>query len=217
MFETLSSILPLDIASTLSPLIFAITIVLLSDESHRKAKLTAFFIGSLIVGIIITSIGFNLGQKTLAGGKQSNISSIADLIIGVFFIFFAIKSLLSKERKVHIQDYQQGRKILKWFGIGIIVNATNFDALFLNLTAAKEVGIAGLSLTVKTFFLCLNLLFFTLPISFPIVLYIIFPVVATRILARINRFLFKYCKYIIAVMFILLAIIFLERGLVFFL
>lgn len=217
MLEILTSIIPLDLASTLSPVIFAIAVVLLANKSHSKARLIAFFSGSLIVGILVTLLGFNVGQTISMGDKGSSNSALANLIIGIVFIFFAIKSLISKERKVKIEENQQSRKIFKWFSIGLLVNATNFDALFLNFTAAKEVGGAGqLSLMAEILLLCLNLFFFTLPISLPIFLYLLFPIVANKILTKMNYYLLKYCKYIIAVMFFILGLVFLGRGFVFF-
>ncbi|MCL5432901.1 MAG: GAP family protein [Patescibacteria group bacterium] len=217
MLGILALILPLDLASTLSPIILAITVVLLSAKSHSKEKIIAFFIGSLIIGIFVTILGYNLGQKALMGDKHSEPSYMVDLLIGAFFILFAIKSFFSKERKTHPREDESGKKILKWFLFGIIVSITNFDALFLNLTAAKEVAIAeGITQIVKFFLLCMNLFFFTLPITFPILMYLLFPVVANRVLAKVNNFLLKYGKYIIAVLFFIFGLIFLYRGLAIF-
>lgn len=82
MLDVLISILPLDIAATLSPLIYALTIFLLSNKIHQKARLTSFFLGSLAVGVFVCLIGFNLGQKVVTGGQNSQSSAIVDLIIG---------------------------------------------------------------------------------------------------------------------------------------
>ena len=138
-------------------------------------------------------------------------------VIGLVFIFFAGKSLLEKERKVKIDQKSDRKKIFKWFTIGVIVNATNFDAVFLNLTASKEVGIAqNLSIFSKYFLLLVNLFFFTFPVIFPVSLKLLFPSASEKILDKIYVYLKKYCRYIVAILFSILGIVFLRKGILFF-
>ena len=217
MLNTLTTILPLDFASTLSPVIFALAIILLSTHPPQKVNLTAFFIGTLSVGIIATYFGFHIGQEINPDKGKGDLSAIIDIILGVVFLFFAFKSLVTKDKPFKQKKSAQSSKFLKWLSIGFIINATNFDALFLNLTAARIVGRAHtIPLALKYVLLCLNLIFLTLPITLPVVLYLLFPVTASKVLSKINEFLLKYSRYIIAVLFFILGFFFLKNGLVYF-
>jgi len=216
MLNTFLSIIPLDIASTISPIILALTIFLLSNKHHQRSRLLAFLTGSILVGIVITTIGFNLGQHILTNKKDPEVSAIVDLFLGSLFLFFSIKSFITKERKIKVDSNPENKKILKWFIIGLLVNATNFDALFLNLTASKEVGNADISMFAKIVLLFVNLLFFTLPVTFPIFLYSLFPLSANKVLDKVNFYLVRYGRYIVGILFLIFALIFLIRGATFF-
>ncbi len=216
MLEILSSIIPLDIASIISPGIFALAIFLLSNKVHPREKLISFFSGSLLAGIIVTLIGFSLGQNILMDKRKAGTSAITDLIIGAICIFFTLKSLKARDKKIKLHNNPQGKKLLRWFIIGFLASITNLDAVFLNMTAAKEVGVAEqISLMLKSFLLCFNLFFFTLPITLPVILYLLFPTAAKKSLSKINFYLIKYGRYIVAIIFFIMGIVFLRRGIIF--
>ena len=63
-------------------------------------RVLALFVGLAIIGIITVLVGFYFGQ-TLPDEEQANLtSSIIDLVLGIIFIAFGIKILLSKERQI---------------------------------------------------------------------------------------------------------------------
>jgi len=215
MFEILSKIIPLDLASTLSPGIFALTIILLGNKSYSMLRTLSMFFGTLLVGVGIALLGYFLGQAAPTGIKQNITSSVVDIILGSFFIIFGIKTLFLKERKIKFKE-GQNPQIIKWFIVGLIISATNFDALFLSLTAAKEVGGTEINILEQIILLVVNVLFFTLPTTLPLLLTIFLPRFAHSILTSINVFVLKYSKYIVCLLFIIFGIIFIYRGIKFF-
>jgi len=213
MFELLVKIIPLDCASTLSPGIFALTVLILSSKQNLKVKLTSFFIGTLAIGVLMTLLGFSLGQAVPSEVQHKTFSNTVDLLLALVFFIFAFKILFTKDKSIQASKKIHGHLAIRWFLIGLIISATNFDAVFLNFAAAKEVGAAQIDIIVKIVLLVCNLLFFTLPITLPIVISYIFPQYAARVLETINRFVIKYSRYIIFVLFIVFAIVFLLQGL----
>ncbi len=217
MFEVLIKIIPLDLASTLSPGIFALVIVLLGSKFHPKFRAFYLLLGSLIVGIGIAWLGLSLGKLSSIDIKPSLTSAIVDLFFGFLFIILGIKILVKKERKIKLQQEGQKYGILKLLLAGAVVSATNFDAVILSFTAAKEIGLSSeIGDLAKLIFLIVNILFFILPISLPLFLSLILPEFAGRILTKINRFVLKYSKYIIFILFLIFGLIFAFRGIEFF-
>jgi len=218
MTDILIKIIPLDLAATLSPGILALTLVVLASKNHPKAHILSMLAGALMTGVGITIIGFVLGNTLNTGLKQTATESIVDIILGLLFIIYGLKLFLQKERKINLDAQEEELKIFKWFGLGLVITITNFDALFLTFTAAKEVGSADNILTIdRWILLIINILFFILPITLPLLLKLIFPKTSAPILAKINGFVTKYSRYIILAMFFIFGIFLLYKGIIFFL
>lgn len=215
MFEVLIKIIPLDLAATLSPGILALALVLLGSHFHPRLRTFSLFLGTLVVGVALALIGFSLGQVAPSEVKQTLFSAIIDLLLGGIFIFLGIRAVTAKERMIASQEAQRPQ-IIKWILIGLIIAATNFDAVFLSLAAAKEVGGSGIDELNKIILLVVNILFFTLPITLPLIFYLILPEFAGRVLGRANQAVLRYSKYIIFVLFVIFGLYFIYRGLKFF-
>jgi threonine/homoserine/homoserine lactone efflux protein len=217
MTDLLVKIIPLDLASTLSPGILALAVYLLSNKDYRIARTVSFWAGSLLVAIILAVIGLKLGSTIQDPNNKRIIDNIVDLILSAIFFYFGIKSLLVKDknRKENNVDKHHSRDLWKWFLIGLVISITNFDAVIFNLTAAKEIGQSVVGDTSKFLLLIMGMVFFTLPIILPLVLYLIMPKLAQKVLDPLNTFLTKYGQYIVAIIFIAFAVYLLIKGLQF--
>jgi len=215
MFPLLLKIIPLDLAATLSPGILALALVLLGSQFRPRLRTFALFLGTLLTAIILALLGLSLGQAAPSEIHPTLVSAIIDLLLGAFFVFFGIRTLLSKERQTQSGENQKPQ-LIKWFIIGLIISITNFDAVFLLFTASKEVGGSGVSQIDKFILLLVNILFFTLPSLLPLVFYLITPSFAAKILTKVNQFVLKYSKYLIFIVFVIFGIYFLYRGLNYF-
>lgn len=214
MFQLLVKIIPLDLAATLSPGILALALVLLGSQFHPKLRTFSLFLGTLIVAVGLASAGLFLGKVAPSEVKPTIISALVDLILGIIFIYLGIRAVTTKERRIASQEAQKPQ-VLKWLLIGLIIALTNFDAVFLTLAAAKEVGGAGIDELNKIILLIVNIFFFTLPISLPLIFYLVFPNYAGKLLGRINQVVLKYSKYIIFALFVIFGLYFIYRGLKF--
>jgi len=215
MFSLLAKVIPLDIASALSPVIFALALLLLGSKKSPKLRAFSLFLGIVVVGIIIAIVGYFLGQNVPDGSKQTLVSAVVDLAFGAILIFFGIKQIVTHERKLKKTE-NESSQLTKWFFVGLLGSATNFDAVFLILTAAKETGSAGVGEMLKIVLLLISVLFFAAPAGLPLLFYIIMPEVAVKFLTLANAFVFKYSKYFLFAMFMVFGLILLYRGLRFF-
>ena len=201
----------------MSPGIFAVALLLLGSKENKLSRVLAFLFGTLVIGIGIALLGYNLGDSFQHNGQQNLASSIIDLALGVLFLLYGIKIFFSKERKIKLFGGEEKHQILKWIIIGLAVSATNFDALFLSFTAAKEVGAAKISDFQDLILIIVNILFFILPITLPLIVYFLFPHFAGNFLEKVNQFVFKYSRYIIFALFIIFGIYLFYHGLEYFL
>lgn len=215
MFQLLAKIIPLGFASALSPGILAL-VVYMMGKKHARQRIFALFCASIVVVAVVIILGFLTGSNTAKLGVPTTASSIVDIIFGALFLYFALKELLHKERKLKESQEDLGPQFMKWFLIGCLINATNFDAVFLAFTSAKEIGSATINDINKIIAVIINILFFSLPVTLPVAIYLIIPKTAQVILDKLNKFLMRYSKYIIFAMFAIFGVIFLYRGIKFF-
>lgn len=217
MFEVLIKVIPLNLASTLSPGLFAMSLVLLGSKKYSKSRTLALFIGGALVAVVTIFLGYTLAQATTEITDTSKLlKATVDLILGGVFLIFGIKTLVSKERITKPKAALEP-KLLQWFLIGIFFCATNLDAVIFSFTAAHEVsGATEINDIFKLILLLVNLLFITLPIYLPLLFGIFAPGPASRILPKINQVVLTYSKYIIFAIFVIFGIILLWRGINFF-
>jgi len=213
MTELLVKITPLDIAVVLSsPMILALSIFVLGSKKNPKAHLLAFLFGSLLIGIGVAILGFVLGSSTSTGARQHSAGPFVDIILGALFIVYGLKIIFSKEKKISAKNEEQSPQLFKWFGFGLLISATNLDTVFLSFTASKEVANSAINDLSKWILLAVNIFFFTLPITLPLLLTILFPKISKPILSKMDVFLVKYSRYIVFIIFLLFGIYLLYGG-----
>jgi threonine/homoserine/homoserine lactone efflux protein len=215
MIALLAKVIPLGFASALSPGILALVVYFLSNK-NAKSKILAMFFSALLVIAIVITLGLLAGSSTPWADGQSLLEAIIDLLFGVLFIYFALKNLLRKERTIKESQEKEGSQFMKWFLIGCLINATNFDAVFLAFTSAKEIGSSAVNIFDKIIAVIINVLFFTSPVTLPVAIYLLMPKTAEVILSKINKILMRYSKYIVFAMFAIFGVIFLYRGIKYF-
>jgi len=211
MVEILIKVIPLDLAATISPVLFSLVVYSLSSREKPKTKALSILLGALLVGIAITVGGFFTGGATSGKHAQSTTTGIIDLVLGALFIVYGFKQLFSSQRKAK-RDQKRGAATWKWFLAGILISIFN-DSFFLIFASAKEVGAGDLGSWSKLAFLIINVFFFTLPITLPLSIDYIFPKTAGNILGKISRFLSNYGGLIIMILFLIFGIYFAIKGL----
>lgn len=217
MLELFAKIIPLDIALLFaSPMFLALAILYLSSQVRPKARTVAFLIGMLILGVPAAIAGFFVGQASVPDSGPTVVAAIIDLALGGLFAFFAIKTLRSNRTGAPRDQSKTYHVVWRSLLLGLALNIFNIDALFLIFAGAKEVSAANLTPWGNLGCLALSLVCFTLPVTLPLLLTLVFPRTATLVLGKVNRFMVKYSKYIVFVIFIAFAVLLIYRGVKFF-
>lgn len=209
MNHEIIKILTLQIASIISPIILSVTLLILSNKKNAILNTLTFFLGSILVAIIITLLGFVAGRYIAAPNIHTSFGKFIDLILSLIFLFFAIKLLFSKN-----QNNDNTKKAIgstNFLKIGFMLNIVNISSIATLFAASKEIPLANLDLLTIVFLIILGLICFTAPIIVPLVIYLIFPKTAQNILAPINKFFNQYSKYIISILFFVFAIYFISE------
>jgi len=212
MPEALLQILPLAAASAMSPVIFGISLSLLAR--NRVKTLIAMLAGSILVAILFNSIGAGL-----ASGASSLVAALAqppasvDIAFGILLAAFGIKTLLERGRAGMKARPSSGHSLAKWFAAGIVINATNVDGAFLNVTASKLVFDASPALAGALPGLLLADAFLLLPILLPLAIYLAVPKTSQRILAPMREWIEKYGKYVVGIIFLAFGVYLMAKGL----
>ncbi|MBU0671079.1 GAP family protein [Patescibacteria group bacterium] len=218
MLKELLQIIPLNLAATLSPGILAVAVILLGSKVKPVSKTIALLIGCSLTSIGLIVFGSFLGQITQPDhAGAAKVAAIVNLLLGGFLIFYGIKLVATKEKNANLKNASSA-KYWKLIMAGILLTVFNFDAVILSFTAAKEVSESMiLDLPVKIICTIFNFLCFTIPVTLPLLLFLVVPKVAQKVLAKINNILTKYGKYIIFVIFMLMGSGLVYQGLKYFL
>ncbi len=217
MLDLLFKVILLGIASTVSPVIFGVILSLLAAKHYPKQRALACFAGGVLTVLIISSAGWAIGSDALSFGDGfSHYLGYVDILLGVLFIIFAVSSLIAKKEKkpkgLKTDEKTALPHLKKWFAIGFLLNITNFDAVLLFFTEAREIFQASILFLDKLLLLILGSLFFLLPALLPILVYITMPKKSEQILKPIGKIMEKYGKYLVAVIFLAFGVYLLYRG-----
>lgn len=214
MLELLVKIMPLFLASTVSPGIFAIVIFLLSQKKSGFVKTSVLLLGSIVASILIVMAGYYLGHITIDPDNTHIVDNVLNIVLGIILLCLGIREMLVKDN--HGQSHKvvndASINIFKWFAVGFLISITNFDSVVFIFTATKEIAQSQIDKISRTVLVMIGLFFFNLPIILPIFLYAMSPNTAKKILQPINAFLVKYGRYIVAVIFVVFALYLLFKG-----
>ena len=202
MAELFLKILPLALVSINSPLMFAVAVFLLTQKDQPFRKILAFLLGIFVVLIAATFIGYYLGIGF--SFHQFKITKWEDLAIGIILILLAVRALFSKNEKdsnARQLGKNSHRSLAGWFVIGIVLNILNFDGVLAYIVEVKEIIQTDINLFEKILIDLFCLVAFTLPLSFPVVVDLIAPKAAGKMLNSMAGWFKKYSKYIIAFLF----------------
>lgn len=202
MLELIAKVIPLDVAMMFSsPMYFALALIFLGSPVHPKLRTMCFAIGSLLVGAGIMIAGFVVGGAATPGDGPSVVSASIDLALGVFFIVIGIRTIAAKDRQRKFDPSKMRHILLGSLVLGALASIIDFDTLPIVFAAGKEVGTSSVEAIWKVIVLVFNLFCFSLPVTFPLFLTLIFPKTTAGLLGKLNRWIMKYSKYILLIIF----------------
>jgi threonine/homoserine/homoserine lactone efflux protein len=211
MLEILVQIIPLSIASTLSPGIVAIMVALLCGKNRPMLKALAFAFGGLLSVLVLTSgvVSVLNGANPPAILKSPEFA----IVFGVVLVLFGIHSAFEKpygEKEIETKKRKFAIPLL--IALGFLVNITNFDAVLLYLTELKMIYFAGLADNREIILTSFCAFMFLLPSTFPIIARLAFPASSQEILDHVRKLLKKYGNALMAGLFIIFGLVFIWKG-----
>lgn len=215
MLELLLRVVPLAVASTVSPVVFGIAVALLAGKAHQLKRALAFLLGTVITVIILAMIGAFLGGGGAdAGIRALHPSASMDLLLGGLFIVFAILEARPSKEKGPKLGKKGGKKpgLMKWMLVGFFTSILNFDAVLLNITEVKEIFGSGIAFGQEIALTVFCGLFFLLPGILPIAVYLVYPKKAKKMLEPLGTLMKKYGNYIVMAIFFVFGAYLIMKG-----
>lgn len=209
MISPVAEILGLGIGMLASPGLFAMTVFLLSKKENKISGVLSFLAGNILTVAILIVAGFLLGTA-VSSGPASALRNEIDIVIGLVFIFFGVKTLLSKKETIKKLN---SAKLSFWFVIGFIFSITNFDAETLFIVSMKQIIQLTATVSEEIALITYSTLMILLPILVPLGFYMIFPKTSEKILTKINKPVQKYGYYFVIFIFLLFGALFVLKGL----
>ena len=216
MDELFIKVLPLALASAVSPASLAVSLVLLGGKSHPRLKALAYLLGEALVALGITILGLLLaGQTTQSVGRHAH--SVIDAVLGSLLLVLGIVALAIKPGKngkafSGLDSESETRQLATCGFMGLLAMGLNVSSLVPFLAAVREVGRAAVSFEVKGVALGVAWTLLLLPMILPLLIYLIAPKAAARILTPISIAATKYGRYLVAAICLILGAVFVWEG-----
>ena len=208
--QLLEDVIPLAVASMVSPLAVIMVMTVLSSAQHRLKKGTIFVATYCSVFSLICLVVLAVGSLTTTGGKPSLTTVTIDIILGLLLLYASARSLLKKQESRTFDATAMGTGAL--VSMGIAVGFGNISSSLPVLAASKDIGVAVLSVYDKAI-----AFFFAMAIALcwswgPLAVCAVTPQNFDRIFDPIIRFLKEHGSQLIAAVFFLVSIFLIARG-----
>ena len=147
------------------------------------------------------------------------VSALFDIGLGFLLVFVAVKIALTKpkkkpEKKHKISVEEKSTRLAKYFLVGFVAMITNLTSIPLIIVVVKETVDSSVSILGQVIVLLFTLLMVMMPVLIPWLLYSISPQYAKKILEPINRLILKYGKRAAYIVFFILGVFLILRGII---
>ncbi|MCX8175471.1 MAG: GAP family protein [Candidatus Micrarchaeota archaeon] len=214
MLELVASIVPLALASSLSPGLLAVSVALLAKGNERA--LWAFVFGGALAALLVALAGASVAENDhkIAAGFGLH-PKAADLLFGAAFLLFGLKTLLEKPKEGGMaqRGIMGGAGAKKWLAVGFLANITNADAVLLNFAAVRQVFNSAIALPYQLALAAFCGFFFLSPSLAPLLLYRAAPGRCARLLEPAGKWMERHSHLLVGAIFALFGLYLLALGL----
>jgi threonine/homoserine/homoserine lactone efflux protein len=192
----LIQILPLAFGAAVSPTALMGIIILLSVSKKPKLQSFGYYIGSLILIIIVTIIGILLGTGITTGyNKPHLLLDWIDVILGILLLFLGTRRIIQTQKspKNRIQSSNEPKSNLNLFlkgisyGFGLFL--INFSTTIIVIEAGKEIAVSPVGLVGKLLIIMVLIVITLLVCEVPLLMYVLSPEKAKKILLKVNKWM----------------------------
>jgi|GEM_PF-292862 len=199
-------VLPFALASMVSPvpLIIVMTLLSASASAHRVILFATTYI------VVFAAISLAFGSIAAAVGKPSAVSAGVDLVLGIILIYVSARSLRRPNVARSLDPGTMRTGAIA--AMGVALAASNFSSLLPVLAASKDISIAAVPPADKAIAFFFMLAIAVSWIWVPVAMYFIAPSHFDQYLNPVITFLNKHGGQLMAVVFFVIGVYLLIRG-----
>jgi cytochrome c biogenesis protein CcdA len=195
-------------------------ILLLSISKSPKLQGFGYYIGAVILILIVVILGILLGAGiTSSSPKPNPILAAVDVLLGILLLIFGLRRIFKAQKspKNRFQgDTKHNSKIAQFikglsFGFGMFL--INFSTTIIVLDAGKEIGASSADLVGKLIVITILTLITLLVCEIPLLMYILFPEKANNVLSKVNKWMQRNGHYLMGIVIVIIGIYLLWIGL----
>jgi threonine/homoserine/homoserine lactone efflux protein len=194
----MTRILPLALAGAISPTVLALALVVLSGKKDPKLRGLAFLAGVTTVVVAISLVVvfvFGAAVPESQKGSSSDLAGYIDLAFAVLLLAlgaFTFSRRNHPRKEHHESSGDEGARLPRFYALGAAVMLLNFTTLAVFLPALKEIAIEKVSEADRVIALVVVDVIVLTPAWLPVLLYIVSPRLARRVLDPLNGFLQRH-------------------------
>lgn len=198
MSELMTKVLPLALAGAISPTVLAVVLVVLAEKRYPKLRGLAFLAGTTTVVVAISLLVvfvFGAAVPDSQKGSNSDLSGYIDLGFAVLLLALAALTFSRRNhphKEHHDSSQDPGARLPRFFAIGAVIMLLNFTTLAVFLPALKEIAIDKVSDADRITALVVVDVIVLTPAWFPVLLYLVSPRLARKVLDPLNDFLNRH-------------------------
>jgi len=210
--QLLVLVIPLAIASMISPVAVITVMEVLSGSGHRARNGVLFVATFGIVFSLICLVFLAVGSLTTSGGKPSLTTVAIDIILGLLLLYASVRELLKKKeiKGASVKTIRAATVVLggALFGVGNIFSSLPA------LAASKDIGVALVPPFDKAIAFILVIVITLCWLWGPLAIFLITPGHFDQYLGPVIRFLRKHGGQLMAAVFFLVGIYLFSRGII---
>jgi hypothetical protein len=217
----LINILPLALGAAISPTALMGIIILLSISNRPKLQGFGYYIGAIILIIIVVILGILLGAGiTSVTPKPNPILDSIDILLGIILFLAGIKRIFqaqkSPTRLFHGDDKSKSNLVffIKGVSYGFGLFLINFSTSIIVLEAGKEIGASSVDLIGKLTVVIILTIITLLVCEVPLLMYFAYPEKANNILSKVNKWMQTNGHILMGVVILVIGVYLIWIGLI---
>jgi hypothetical protein len=219
------SILPYAIGAAFSPAILATMLATVSPTRSPRLASFSYLFGSVIFFLILAFSGMYIGSGlSVMALSIINIGAITEVVLGGILIIIALKTLIIREEPreggilgfiTSLRENRNFSVFIKFFYIGFLTFLASFATAILILQAGSIIGLSNPGFGLAAITVIILGLITLLVVEIPFIAYLIFSTRTGPMLTPAHNWVTNYGDYLTTVVYLVLGIFFIIRGILF--
>jgi len=215
-------IMPLAWGAAVSPVVLSIFLVIMSLSDDPKLPGLSFYLGTILVFLLVVFLGMILGNSLSAvGASDPKTTAAIDMFIGAILLVLAFRSFVVKHEKqtggifryLKPKEGSSGFSVFsQFFILGTVSFLTNFTTAVFLLAAGKEIGLANAGLSGDILAIVILALITLLVVEVPLAIFLIIPKTAKKVTGPIDEWITKNGNYVSGFIVLIFGIYILFKG-----